>query len=98
MECTKCHIRKDISEFSLKNVKENIYYLYCNQCREKTLAYQKKYKERAKEDYELKKKTCVIECECGKSYTYFRDYHITRHIDSKHHQNYVQSKKLPKEL
>jgi hypothetical protein len=92
MECTKCHNRKDITDFSLKNVKEKIYYLHCNQCREKVLEYQKRYKERAKEDYELRKQTCIVDCECGKTYRYFRDFHITRHLESKHHQNYIKNK------
>jgi hypothetical protein len=92
MECTKCHERKEISEFSLKNRKENIYYLHCNDCRKYILAVQNKYKEKAKGDYEIKKITNIIDCECGKSFVSFRDYHIYRHVNSKYHQNYINSK------
>ena len=44
MQCTKCHNNKDFNEFSFKNKAEKIYYLYCNDCRNKTLEVQKKYK------------------------------------------------------
>ena len=89
MECTKCHIRKDISEFSLKNEKENIYYLYCNLCRQKTNNSCKKYKDKAKENYELKKIDNCIKCDCGTSFVCFRDFHLTRHLNSRSHKNYV---------
>ena len=45
MECSKCHKTKDISNYSIKNVKDNIYYQYCNDCRNYVLSVQKKYKE-----------------------------------------------------
>ena len=92
MECTKCHLRKDVSEFSLKNVKENIYYLHCNKCRDQVIRAQHKYKEKMKEEYEIKKLTHVIECECGISFVAFRDFHTIRHVNSKHHKNYVKGK------
>lgn len=93
MECTKCHLHKDLSEFSLKNVKEGIYYLYCDRCRQQTVNAQNKYKERAKEDYEIRKATNVINCDCGKSFVCFRDFHLVRHINSTYHKNNIRSKK-----
>ena len=36
---------------------KKIYYLYCDLCRKKTQVIQSKYKEKAKENYNLKKKT-----------------------------------------
>lgn len=92
MECTRCHERKDISEFSLKNKKEGIYYLHCDDCRKYTLQMQYKYKNKAKDEYEIKKITNVIECECGKSFVSFRDYHIYRHVNSQYHINYISCK------
>ena len=55
MECTKCHKVKNFEEYSYKNKKEKILYLYCNDCRIITLSTQIKYKEKAKENYNLKK-------------------------------------------
>ena len=55
MECTKCRTVKNFEEFSYKNESEKIYYLYCDLCRKKTQAIQSKYKEKAKENYNLKK-------------------------------------------
>jgi len=51
MECTKCHKVKNFDEYSYKNKEEKIFYLYCNDCRIITLSSQKKYKEKAKENY-----------------------------------------------
>ena len=89
MECTKCHKRKPKDQFSYKNVKERIYFQYCDACRTKTTELQKRYKENAKELYEMKKENDVIECECGKKYVAFRAFHIERHINSKFHQKYL---------
>tara|TARA_B110001450_G_scaffold46242_1_gene42990 strand:+ start:1312 stop:1527 length:216 start_codon:yes stop_codon:yes gene_type:complete len=57
MECTKCHTVKNFEDFSYKNESEKIYYLYCDLCRKKAQTIQSKYKEKAKENYNLKKKT-----------------------------------------
>lgn len=84
MECTKCHRILPIETFSYKNVQKKIYYLHCDSCREKLKNMQHK-KELEREQYELVKKTNVINCECGKTYVAFRDYHIYRHNNSKHH-------------
>lgn len=93
MECFKCRTRKDISEFSLKNSKENIYYLHCDKCRENVKQLQTKHKEKMREDYELKKTTNLIKCECGISFVAFRDFHMIRHVNSKRHQNYLHKDK-----
>ena len=92
MECTKCHKVKNFDEYSYKNKKEKIFYLYCNDCRIITLSSQIKYKEKAKENYNLKKKLNTVECECGISYICFRDFHIYWHINSKKHKNLLISK------
>lgn len=92
MECTKCHISKSLNEYTLKNKKDGIYYLYCDQCREKTLNIQEKYKKEAKENYELKKITDYINCECGKSFVSFRDFHMKRHLNSKFHLMFLEKK------
>lgn len=86
MQCTKCHKVLNLTEFSYKNIKEKIYYLYCNDCRKKVIETQKKYKEQMKEDYDIKKDTNKIECECGICYIAFRDYHIRRHENTKKHR------------
>jgi hypothetical protein len=86
MECTKCHKVKSLTEFSYRNKKEKIYYLYCDDCRKETLEIQKKYKDRAVEDYNLRKELNVIECKCGISFVCFRDFHMYRHINSIKHK------------
>ena len=91
MECTKCHNVKNFEEFSYKNESEKIYYLYCDLCRKKTQVIQSKYKEKSKENYNLKKKYNSVQCECGITYVCFRDYHIYRHINSKKHINLLKS-------
>lgn len=96
MECTKCRITKPLTDYSFKNIKEKIYYLYCNECRKKTLEIQKKYKDEAKLGYEIKKITDNIECECGKSFVSFRSFHMERHMNSKFHQIYMEKIKNSK--
>jgi len=91
MECTKCHTVKNFEEFSYKNENEKIYHLYCDLCRKKTQIIQFKYKEKAKENYNLKKINNIVECECGITYVCFRNYHIYRHINSKKHKNLLNS-------
>lgn len=86
MQCTKCNVIKPFEEFSYKNVNIKIYYLYCDICRNKTLISQSKYKEKAIEEYNLRKKTNIVNCECGISYICFRDFHVYRHINSKKHK------------
>jgi len=85
MECTKCKKKKMLNDYTLKNIKEGIYYTYCNHCRDKCNIERDKYKNIAKENYEILKKTNIIKCECGKSYVSFRTYHIFRHNNSKYH-------------
>jgi hypothetical protein len=92
MECTKCHRRLNISEFSYKNKKEKIYYLNCNDCRKKIKETQDKYKQMAKDNYELLKKCNNVNCECGISYTAFRSFHIYRHNNTLRHIEYIKSK------
>jgi hypothetical protein len=92
MECTKCHIRKELYDFSLKNKIEGIYYLYCDKCRQQTNDIQKKYKDKAKEKYELNKIINNIECDCGITFVCFREFHMYRHLKSKHHENYMIGK------
>jgi hypothetical protein len=85
MECTKCHKILNLTEFSYKNVKEKIYYLYCDNCRKKVAESQKKYKEKMKDDYDTIKISNKIECRCGISYVGFRNYHIKRHESTTKH-------------
>jgi hypothetical protein len=89
MECTKCKKRKGLEDYSYKNKKDKIYYNYCNQCREKSNIEKEKYKDIAKENYDILKKTNVIKCDCGKSYVSFRTYHIYRHNNSKYHLEHI---------
>lgn len=86
MECTKCHKIKSLTEYSYRNKKEKIYYLYCDNCRKQTVEIQKKYKEKAVEEYNLRKTLNVIDCKCGISFVCFRDFHMIRHINSKKHK------------
>ena len=92
MECTRCHKRKPKNQFSYKNKQEKIYFQYCDDCRAKTSELQKRYKETAKEMYELKKEDNIMECECGKKYIALRAFHIERHVNSKWHQAYIAGK------
>lgn len=92
MECTRCHKRKPKSQFSYKNAEEKIYFMYCDDCRLKTTELQKRYKENAKEMYELKKEDNMMHCECGKKYVAFRHFHIERHLNSKFHIAYMEGK------
>jgi len=91
MECTKCKTKKTLNEYSLKNKKEKIYYSYCNSCRDRVNIEKEKYKDIAKENYEILKKTNVIKCDCGKSFVSFRDYHIYRHNNSKYHLEHIKT-------
>ena len=88
MECTKCHKILNIDKFSYKNVKEKIYYLHCDFCREK-MKKQTNKKKVEKEKYDFIKRTNEIQCECGKTYIAFREYHIKRHINSTTHLLYL---------
>ena len=90
MECTKCHRLLTIDNFSYKNIHKKIYYLHCNKCREKLMANKNK-KQQEKEQYDITKKTNIIQCDCGKKYVAFRDYHIYRHVNSKCHLNYLNN-------
>lgn len=89
MECTHCHSRKPINQFSYKNKEDKIYYSYCDECRKKITEVQKKYKSEAKENYEIKKKTNLYTCECGRQLVVFRKFHMDRHINTKVHQEFL---------
>lgn len=84
IECTKCHKNLSLDNFSIKNAKEMIYYLHCNNCRNKIENETKK--EREKEQYEMVKQTNVINCSCGACFVSFRTYHYARHMNSKKHK------------
>lgn len=90
MECTKCHKLLSVDNFSYKNIKQKIYYLHCDKCREKQNHANKKSIE--KEQYEKVKTDNVIECECGRKYIAFRAYHIARHNNSFAHLSYIRNK------
>lgn len=84
MECTSCHHILDFDKFSFKNEAKRIYYLHCNECREKIINDPMK-KTREKEQYNRVKKQSLIQCKCGVNYVAFREYHILRHLHSKTH-------------
>lgn len=84
MECSKCHKCMHKSNFSYKNEKQKIYYLYCDKCRERVNNDDKKIKE--KDQYNLIKTTNKVKCECGVTYISFRDYHTIRHFNSVRHK------------
>jgi len=48
MECTKCKKKKMLNDYTLKNIKEGIYYTYCNHCRDKCNIERDKYKKYCK--------------------------------------------------
>ena len=91
MECTKCHKILDKDKFSYKNIDKKIYYLHCDNCREKILKNKEK-KMNEKQQYEFVKRTNLIECSCGKKYIAFRDYHIKRHNNTISHIAIMNSK------
>ena len=93
MECTKCHKVKPFDEFSYKNDKEKIYYMYCDMCKIKYYCEEEKYKERAIQEYNTRKLQNTIKCECGIEYVCFRDFHMLRHLNSKKHKKIMSDKK-----
>lgn len=89
MECTKCRKRLDLSLFSYKNIEDKIYYLYCDNCREKINNDNKKIYDNI--SYLYVKNNNVVSCKCGKKYIAFRNYHIIRHENSKYHKENINS-------
>ena len=92
MECTKCKKKLDLIFFSYKNVKDKIFYLHCDNCRNK-ITQQKNKKNIEYINYENLKDNNKILCLCGKKYIAFREYHILRHLNSKNHINYININK-----
>jgi len=92
MQCSKCDKRKDLNEYSFRNESDKIYYLYCNTCRNETQEIQKKYKDKAVENYNLIKIINKIECSCGITYVCYRDFHMIRHLNSKKHKKLLELK------
>lgn len=90
MNCTKCNKTLDISNFSYKNKEQKIYYLHCDNCRQKIISNKNK-SINEKNQYENVKKSNYIECECGKKFVVFRDFHLARHYNSKKHQQFILS-------
>lgn len=93
MECTKCHKVKEFNDFSYKNKKDKIYYMYCDTCKIKYFCEEEKYKERAQQEYNMRKLCNIVKCECGIEYVSFRDFHIIRHMNSKKHKKIMSCKK-----
>jgi len=92
MQCSKCEKRKDLTEYSFRNVSDKIYYLYCNTCRNETKEIQQKYKDKAVENYNLIKIINKIECSCGITYVSYREFHTIRHLNSKKHKKLSELK------
>jgi len=92
MECTRCCKIMDKEKFSFKNNKHKIYYMYCDNCREKVQNMTNK-RDNEKRQYEFVKKTNTIVCQCGKQFVSFRDYHVLRHNSTKSHLNFLQRSK-----
>lgn len=94
MECTKCHKILSVENFSYKNVKQKIYYLHCDKCRETISIKQPNKQMNEKILYETIKKTNLIICPiCTRQYISFRTFHIKRHNDSKEHRKYLEKNK-----
>ena len=55
----------------------------------KTIEEQRKYKEKAYEEYNMRKINNIMICECGIKYVCFRDFHMYRHINSKKHKKII---------
>lgn len=83
MECTKCKKKLDLSFFSYKDTINKIFYLHCDNCRNKQNNVKKK--EYEKKSYSEKKELNIINCKCGKIFVAFRNYHIIRHENSLWH-------------
>lgn len=92
MECTKCKKKLEFNHFSYKDIKNNIFYLHCDTCREK-IKMQLNKKKIEMDFYNNIKLTKIIDCECGKKYIAFRDYHIIRHENTKMHIKNLNNKK-----
>ena len=88
MFCNKCKQNKSLDYFSYYIRKQKkIYYLSCEDCRNKNKEKKEEIKKKQKEEYEKRKENNIINCECGSIYVAFRDYHIFRHNNSKQHKN-----------
>lgn len=83
MECTKCKKRLELNLFSYKDLTNKIFYLYCDICRNKQDNIKKKQYD--KKSYNEKKNNSIINCNCGRNYVAFRNYHIIRHENSLYH-------------
>lgn len=94
MECSKCHSIKNFCDFSFKKIEEKIYYMHCEKCRIKIIEEQQKYKEKAYEEYNMRKINNIMECECGCKYVCFRDFHMYRHVNSKKHKKLLKEKMM----
>ena len=94
------YTRKLIQEHSLrcissgaKKLNENkIFYLHCDNCRNK-IKLQKNKKNNELNNYNNIKHLKKIECICGKKYIAFRDYHIQRHEISNYHIKNISNNK-----
>jgi hypothetical protein len=94
MECTKCHKVKGFNDFTYKNEKDKIYYMYCDFCRIKYFSDEEKnYRERANIEYNMRKLENTVKCECGINYVCFRDFHMIRHLNSNKHKKLMATKK-----
>tara|TARA_B110000483_G_C17721094_1_gene360904 strand:- start:181 stop:450 length:270 start_codon:yes stop_codon:yes gene_type:complete len=83
MECTKCKKKLDLSFFSYKDIYNKIFYLHCDICRQKQDNNKKKLYENM--TYLEKKENNIINCNCGKKFVAFRNYHILRHENTLFH-------------
>lgn len=92
MECMKCKKKLDFNDFSYKNIENKIFYLHCDNCRNK-IKLQKNKKNNELNNYNNIKHLKKIECICGKKYIAFRDYHIQRHEISNYHIKNISNNK-----
>ncbi len=92
MQCSCCKKILDKDKFSLKNEDKKIYYLHCNNCREKLKTSRPDKQKQEKQRYEKLKKDARIECNCGSVYVAFRDFHILRHLNTLKHKAYLSTK------
>ena len=91
MYCNTCKQNKNLECYNFyirKNKK--IYYVSCNECRNKRKEKEEERKKIMKEEYLKRKENNIVECECGTIYIAFREYHIFRHLNTINHKKLVQ--------
>jgi len=89
LDCNRCKKALDIKCFSKRP--NGIYYYSCDKCRQTTLDWLSENGKTRQEQLDKKKQN--IQCECGKSYVFYKESHIQQHRNTKYHKTFLLNKK-----